>query len=89
MDRYDNERNYCRMLGHEIAFHYCRTVAQGIPCRKIMDCWFESLPMREFIDECYSAEEQERIFREPAPRIASLIGLIEQARTRAQGGQSV
>ena len=83
IDRYDNEEIYCRMLGHEIAFDYCRKASSGIPCRKIMDCWYERISIREFVEENYSAEERERIFRPPADKITSLLGLIEQARARA------
>ena len=64
-------------------FQYCRTAAEALPCRKIKDCWFEKLPVEKFVEEHYSPEEQERIFAPPAPKMASLLSLIEKAKNAA------
>lgn len=84
MDRYDDKKSYCRMLGHAVTFEYCRKTAQNTPCRKIRDCWFETLAIDEYMNAHFSSEEQQRIFKDPEPKIASLLDLIEQARKRAE-----
>jgi hypothetical protein len=80
IDRYDELEGYCRMLGHHLSFQYCRTVADGLPCGKILDCWFEKIDAAAFVQEHYSEAERERIFAPPKPKVASLLELIENAR---------
>ncbi|MEJ2354529.1 MAG: hypothetical protein P8Y62_01290 [candidate division WOR-3 bacterium] len=82
MDRYDKERIYCRKLGHWITFEYCRQENNGLPCHKIMDCWFEKLPIEEFLKENYTDEDISYIFKPSKQKITSLIELIEQAKKR-------
>jgi hypothetical protein len=74
---------YCRMLGHYIPFDYCRTQQNGNPCSKILDCYHERIPIREFIESHYSEKEREGLFKESAPKISSLIELIEKAKARS------
>ena len=83
MNRFDSETSYCRMLGHAVPFQYCRTAAEALPCRKIRDCWFEKLPVEAYIEENYTPEEQAKIFAPPAPKMASLLDLIERAKRAA------
>lgn len=75
------------MLGHSVSFLYCRLTAQNTPCRKIKDCWFETLPIDEYITAHFSMEEQQRIFKDPEPKITSLLDLIAQAKNRADGSE--
>ncbi len=74
--------DYCRMLGHHIPFKYCRTANNGIPCAKILDCNFERIPIREFIESHYSDEEKEKIFSPAKQKIATIYELIEKAKNR-------
>ncbi len=83
MDRYDNEKIYCRKLGHWLTFHYCHRENNGLPCRKILDCWFEKIPVKEFLKENYTKEEISYIFNSSKPKITSLIEIIEQAKKRS------
>ena len=69
----------CRMLGHEVNFSYCRHVGKGLPCRKILDCWFESFDIEGFIRRHYTPEQIQNILEAPKPKVASLIDLIQQA----------
>lgn len=84
MKRYDDKTIYCRMLGHAVNFHYCRTTAEGVPCRRIMDCWFETLPIREYMEEHFSEEDLENLLKPPANKMTSLLDLIEQAKKRSR-----
>jgi len=79
IDRYDSSRAHCRKLGHHLEFVYCRTVSDGLPCSKIFDCWFTSLPIAEFINQHYSAEEISRIFAPPKDKITSILELVDKA----------
>jgi hypothetical protein len=35
----DLRRRYCRRLGHEVPFRYCRLTADGRACSSILGCW--------------------------------------------------
>lgn len=81
-NQYDTKEGYCKMLGHFLTFAYCRTANKGMPCNRVLDCWFEHFPIQEFISENYSAEEQEKIFEPPKPKILTLAEILEQAQQR-------
>lgn len=57
LNSHDKKENDCRMLGHTLTFHYCRSAKEGLPCSKIFNCWFEIFPVQQFISNNYSAEE--------------------------------
>ncbi len=67
------------MLGHDIPFRYCRTMREGLPCAKIFDCWFEILPIMDFVEEHYSEEEQKQIVAPPKSRITSIAEILAKA----------
>lgn len=81
-NRFDSESGYCRMLGHEVSFSYCRIAKNGTPCFKIMDCWFQRIPIAVYMEESYSKEEIEQILAKPADKITTLYDLIEKAKNR-------
>lgn len=83
-DQYDNKEIYCRKLGHHLTFKYCRTERRGLPCSKILDCWFEKLPIGEFLRENYTDSEIAAIMSLPRPKVATLFDLIEQAKKSGQ-----
>lgn len=87
IEEYDSKEIYCRRLGHHLAFKYCRTEREGVPCTKILDCWFEKLPVEEFIRDNYSGDEIAAITAAPRPKVASLFDLIEQAKSRKGQGK--
>lgn len=78
--KYDKKETYCRMLGHVLSFQYCRTMQEGVPCGRILDCWFKVLPIQKFIQENYSEEKQKLIFEPPKPKMISLVDILEKAR---------
>ena len=67
------------MLGHEVDFSYCRIVKEGLPCFKILDCWFQRLSVEEFIDRNYTEDEKRAIFTKPENKITTLYDLIKKA----------
>ncbi|MBN1654796.1 MAG: hypothetical protein JXA30_13575 [Deltaproteobacteria bacterium] len=80
IDDYDERRTYCRMLGHYLSFAYCRSLKQGLPCHKVLDCWFEHFPVEDFIREHYSDAQRELFLAPPKDKMTSLFELIERAK---------
>lgn len=74
----------CRLLGHTVAFSYCRSQALGQPCRQILNCWFERLPIEDFVRAEYGEAELVRLTQPAPPKLLTLIELIEQARRAGQ-----
>jgi hypothetical protein len=79
-EQHDDKTAYCRALGHYVPFRYCRTVSEGIPCRRIKDCWFEKINIEQFISDNYSGSELARIFAPPPEKLSSLVDLIKKTR---------
>jgi hypothetical protein len=79
IDQYDKKQTYCKQLGHHVPFKYCRTVNNKLPCKQIFNCWFEILPIKEFIAQNYEKEEIKAILT-PAPsrleRILDIAGKV-------------
>ena len=79
IDEHDKRCIRCRMLGHEVDFSYCRQAGGELPCRKILDCWFERFDVEEFIRRHYTPKQIDDILQAPKPKLTSLIDLIQQA----------
>ncbi len=73
---YDDRQVYCRMLGHVLGFRYCRTMREGLPCGRILDCWFELMDIRKFVADNYSEEERARIFTPAPSRLETLYRVV-------------
>ena len=78
IDRYDQESVYCRMLGHILPFRYCRTMNNRLPCSRILDCWFELLPIQQFVARHYSLQQQQQFLRPPDSRMDTLLNTLGQ-----------
>jgi len=71
----------CPRLGHQIGFSYCRSENMGLPCFKVVDCWFEHFLVEEYLREELEPEDWDRLCRRPAKlKIQSLMDLIEEAK---------
>ncbi|MCP3923098.1 MAG: hypothetical protein GY714_10985 [Desulfobacterales bacterium] len=84
MKRYDKLKSYCRMLGHEIPFEYCRSNNNNLPCRKILDCWFERFDIKSYLSENFSDSEKEQIFKPQPDKVSTIFDLIEKAKNRTK-----
>ena len=82
----DSLSRHCPLLGHEVAFSYCRSPGQETPCRKIYDCWWETFDISSFITANYPGNIRDGILAQTKPKMLSLIELIEQARRRNAAG---
>ncbi len=83
-ETYDSREIYCRKLGHYLTFRYCRSERDGLPCAKILDCWFDKVPIGDFLRANYSPEEMARIAGPVPAKAATLVELIERARQAAR-----
>ena len=71
----------CPKLGHQIGYLYCRSENRGLPCSRVLICWQAHPPVEKILKEELSPEEWAEAFERPAPtKMASLLGLIEQAK---------
>ena len=71
----------CPMLGGEVPFHYCRSVNEDLPCRKIIICWEFTLEVGKFLNEHYSIDEIQRALAPPSKtRVDTILELIEKAK---------
>lgn len=84
IDQYDKKEGYCKILGHFLTFDYCRSANKGLPCGKVLDCWFQQFPIQEFISSNYSKEEQQKIFEPPKSKVLSLSEILKQAQERLE-----
>ncbi len=84
IDRYDEEKRRCPMLGHQVKFHYCRSCNRELPCSKIYDCWFQTFPVEAFMQEHYEEEVLKKITAPPKPKMISLLELINRARANME-----
>jgi hypothetical protein len=78
----DERKRRCPMLGHEVAFSYCRAPGSSVPCRKIYDCWWETFDVADFVRNHYDEETIGKITAPPPPKTTTLLDLIEQAKRR-------
>lgn len=76
----------CPMLGHPLNFSYCRSTTSNTPCRKIYNCWFQRIPVQEFMQENFSKEVIEQITAPPKPKVLSLFELIQKAQATKKNG---
>ncbi len=70
------------MLGHPVSFAYCRQCSDALPCRKIMDCWFQRIDVQGFLSACYTPEEIARILAPPKPKILQIVEMARKAQRK-------
>ena len=79
---FDQLEVYCRRLGHEVSFIYCRTQGEARPCHHILNCWHERIPIKQYARTHFTEEELQAILAPPPPKIVSLWEQIEKAKRR-------
>ncbi len=84
LEEHDGRELRCRMLGHEVPFGYCRAMNDGLPCRRILDCWHERFDVQTFVEAHFSPEQLARAMAPPPPKMLSILELIEKARRSAE-----
>ena len=82
---HDGRSRRCPMLGHPVAFAYCRAPGSTRPCRKVLDCWWETFDVAAFLRDCYGDGILAEITAPTKNKVLSLMELIEQARKGKNG----
>jgi hypothetical protein len=62
IDTFDNLEIYCPHLGMMMTFNYCRRAQSALPCRNLLGCWEERIPVLEFLSQHYNRKELEAAF---------------------------
>lgn len=71
----------CPRLGHQITFSYCRYENKGLPCFKVLDCWFSHFLVEDFLRKELEPDEWKRVFEgPPKAKMLTLVELIEEAK---------
>ncbi len=84
IDEHDAKTRRCPMLGHDLAFSYCREPGREIPCSKIFDCWWERFDITGFMRVNYPPETVAEILKPRQPKVASLFEIIQKAKKNQQ-----
>lgn len=71
------------MLGHDVHFSYCRQPGRDLPCRKILDCWFELFDVRDFVRTHYPDEQIAEMLQPRREKVVTLVELIRRAQAVA------
>lgn len=82
IDPHDQQETYCRKLGHDVPFKYCRSVDGHLPCRLVPDCWYTQFDVAAWLQEHYTPEQIARVLAPPQPKLASILDLIAKAQAQ-------
>jgi hypothetical protein len=80
IQEFDDRQQHCPRLGHFLNFGYCRTCQNQLPCFKIMDCWYMQIPIQEYLEKNFSAEQIQIILAPPKPKMISILEIVESVR---------
>jgi hypothetical protein len=73
----------CPRLGGEAPLIYCLHEAGELPCHRIIVCWQTFFPVEAYLRKKLSQQEWEEFAdRKPKEKIASLLDLIEEAKSK-------
>ena len=79
IDQFDECDIYCRMLGHDLTFKYCRQTGDGNFCRKIFDCWIDKIEVGRYAKTHFSDDDINGVLHPAAPKLHTLLDLIEKS----------
>ena len=74
----------CPRLGGPVDFFYCKTCEpQRHPCRKIIDCWWETFDVQRYLQDHLAPEILEQLTRqETEPKISQLVKIMDRTQKR-------
>jgi hypothetical protein len=84
IDSQDSRSRRCPLLGHDVSFSYCRQPGQSTPCRKILDCWWQTFDIQEFLQTHFDESTISQVLAPPKPKMQSLLEMIAEAEQRSQ-----
>jgi hypothetical protein len=75
----------CPRLGGPVAFSYCLRCESEQPCLKVVDCWWETFDIVQYLRDHLPEDQFDRLMNaQPRPKIFSLVEMIAQAKQRTQ-----
>ena len=84
-NQHDNDKIYCRKLGHDVNFGYCRKESITDPCSRIVRCWIEQMDITNYLEQKYGAAFVDDFTgRESKDKITSIIEILEKEKKRTQ-----
>jgi len=88
IEEYDALIIRCPQLGGEVPFHYCRTVNDDLPCRRMIVCWEFRIEISKFLGEYYSMDQIQRALAPPTKtRVETILDFIEKAKKIKEEGE--
>jgi len=82
VDEFDERGIYCRMLGHDLTFNYCRRTGDGSFCRRIIDCWHDKIEIGRYLKTFFTADEIAAVLHPSEPKLQTLLNLIDKTENR-------
>jgi len=83
-ERYDKEEIYCRRLGHNLNFSYCRSEHNGLPCPLIFDCWYTRLDIGAYMRKNFTPDELPYLTQAAPSKMSTLLELIQKAQNKGK-----
>lgn len=85
---FDHIEARCPRMGHQINFGYCRTMDNGLPCSRAIDCFYYTFPAEKYFRQVLKEETFARIFLSESPgRYESFLKTLSEAKDRVDGGK--
>lgn len=78
VDEFDDRSLYCRMLGHDLTFKYCRRTGDGRFCGRVFDCWHDRIEVARYLKTHFSDDEISNVLHPSSPKLHTLLNLIEK-----------
>ena len=76
---------YCRKLGHNVLFEYCKKESISEPCARVVNCWIAKCNILEYLESKYGAGFVEEFTnRQAKDKMTSIMEIIERAKKRAE-----
>ncbi len=74
----------CPRLGGPVDFFYCKTCEpQRHPCRKVIDCWWETFDVKRYLQENLAPEIVKQLTtHETEPKISQIVKIIARTNKR-------
>jgi len=73
----------CPRLGGPVGFDYCMRCELEQPCFKVVDCWWETFDIVQYLQDHLSEDQFDRVMNaRPKAKISSLVEVIAQAKQR-------
>lgn len=77
---------WCPLLGQTMTFGYCRRMADGLPCHRVLICFESHFPVQQFLDYHFDAATQARFLAAPKGRMERVVETLDKTGKLPGGG---